>query len=179
MSKSNLQGFNYDKDKVIDIYREVEKNGDLINNIVDGILKKYCEELDNYVKFINSVLEDTDNPPSSEELDDFVMQLPTYMYFAGQGQEALGIRDDISQAYKKEVYSNAYNVAEGTVGEKNAIASLESQQEEIVSIAYQRAYKKMKHRMDMAQEILQSIKKVMSRRMAEQHTTNTTSGGTR
>lgn len=154
--------------KIKDIRLRVEDNSKLIDEIVDGIIKPYCKDLDNYVHFIADCLKDGENPPKDAELDDFCMNLSTYIYFAGGMCEQLGIRDDISKALWKEVYNTSRNnVDKGTVSDKDSLAELAAQQEQLTNICYSRAYKTMKAKVDNAQELLQSCKKVLSRRMQE------------
>ena len=140
--------------------------------IVNDIIAPYCRDLDKYVEFIKDCLKDGENPPTNEELDDFCMNLSTYIYFAGGTCEYLGIRDDIAKAVYKEMYHTARaNQSSGTVADKDSLAELASQEEYIVSAAYNRAYKIMKSKVDNAQELLSSCKKVLTRRISEFETT--------
>lgn len=154
------------------IQENIESNADALDNIVNEIIAPYCRDLDKYVSFIKDCLKDGENPPTNEELDDFCMNLSTYIYFAGGTCEYLGIRDDIAKAVYKEMYHTARaNQSSGTVADKDSLAELASQEEFIVSAAYNRAYKIMKSKVDNAQELLSSCKKVLSRRISEQELT--------
>lgn len=155
-------------DKVKEVQLHVERNSKTINDIVNDIIQPYCKDLDNYVVFIKECLEDGQNPPTDAELDDFCMNLSTYIYFAGGMVEQLGIRDDIAKAVYKETYHTARSEQDkGTVADKDSIAELNSQQELLTSICYTRAWKTMKAKVENAQELLQSCKKVLTRRMSE------------
>ena len=159
-------------DKVKSIRLHVEDNSDKINDIVYDIIQPYCEQLDKYVDFISSVLKDGENPPTDSELDDFCLNLATCIYFACGMCEQLGIKDDISKAIYKEVYhASRNNVDKGTVADKDSLAELASQQEYLTNVCYSRAYKIMKAKVENAQELLSSIKKVLSHRMQEQELT--------
>lgn len=159
-------------DSVLDIKDYVEEKSKVIDTIVEGIINPYCKDLDNYVVFIADCLNDGNNPPTDAELDDFCLNLSTYIYFAGGMCEQLGIRDDISKAVWKEMYhSKRSKLESGTVADKDSLAELESQQEQIVNVCYSRAYKTLKAKIAAAQELLQSCKKVVSRRMQEQELT--------
>lgn len=150
------------------IQENIESNAGALDRIVDEIISPYCRDLDKYVRFIKDCLKDGENPPTNEELDDFCMNLSTYIYFAGGTCEYLGIRDDIAKAVYKEMYHTARaNQSSGTVADKDSLAELASQEEYIVSAAYNRAYRCMKTKVENAQELLQSCKKVLSRRMQE------------
>lgn len=159
-------------DKVKDIQLHVEDTSKTINDIVDSIIKPYSKDLDEYVRFIKDCLADGQNPPTDAELEDFCMNLSTYIYFASGMTEQLGIRDDIARAVYKETYHNIRQEQDkGTVADKDSIAELNSQQELLTSICYTRAWKTMKAKVESAQELLQSCKKVLSRRMTEMELT--------
>ena len=154
------------------IQENIESNAGALDRIVDEIIAPYCRDLDKYVRFIKDCLKDGENPPTNEELDDFCMNLSTYIYFAGGTCEYLGIRDDIAKAVYKEMYHTARaSQSSGTVADKDSLAELASQEEYIVSAAYNRAYKIMKSKVDNAQELLSSCKKVLTRRISEFETT--------
>lgn len=159
-------------DKVKDIRLHVESNSKTIDEIVNDIIQPYCKDLDKYVRFIADCLKDGENPPTDAELDDFCLNLSTYIYFAGGMCEQLGIRDDISRAVWKEMYhASRSSLERGTVADKDSLAELNSQQEQITNICYNRAYKALKAKISAAQELLQSCKKVIGRRMQEQELT--------
>ena len=154
------------------IKNKIEKNSETIDKIVDDIIKPYCKDLDKYIRFIRNCLKDGENPPTTEELDDWCLNLSTFIYFAGGLCERLGIRDDIGKAVYKEMYhSQRASIDKGTVADKDSLAELASQEEAITSACYTRAYKTMKSKVENAQELLQSCKKVLSRRMQEQELT--------
>ena len=161
-----------DEDSLTKIQENIESNASALDRIVDEIISPYCRDLDKYVRFIKDCLKDGENPPTNEELDDFCMNLSTYIYFAGGTCEYLGIRDDIAKAVYKEMYHTARASQDtGTVADKDSLAELASQEEYIVSAAYNRAYKIMKSKVDNAQELLSSCKKVLTRRISEFETT--------
>lgn len=150
----------------------VEEGSKQIDRIVEGIIEPYCRDLDRYVRFIADCLKDGENPPTTQELEDFCMNLSTYIYFAGGMCENLGIRDDIAKAVYKEVYNaSRSSLQKGTVADKDSLAALNSQEEALISTAYTRSYKIMKSKVENAQEILQSCKKVLSHRMQEMELT--------
>ena len=157
-----------DKEKINKIQHEVEDDSEQINEIVNSIIQPYCKDLDNYVGFIKDVLKDGENPPTAQELDDFCMNLSVYIYYASGMQEQLGIKDDIARAVYNEMYHNTRNnLDKGTISDKDSIAQLESQQEYLTSVCYKRAYSIMKAKVSAAQEILSSIKKIITRRIQE------------
>ena len=164
-------------EQINQLEERVEHNSKQIDEIVNGIIKPYCKDLDRYVSFIGECLKDGENPPTTQELEDFCLNLSTYIYFAGGMTEYLGVRDDIAKAVYREMYNASRNsLSKGTVADKDSIATLQSQEEAIVSAAYTRAYKIMKSKVENAQELLQSCKKVLSHRMQQEELTNMQGG---
>lgn len=162
---------NLDANKVSSIRLHVENNSAVVDSIVNDIITPYCKGLDKYVRFIADCLKDGEKPPTIGELEDFCMNLSTHIYFASGMCEQLGIRDDISKAVYKETYNTARDDAKGTVQDKTAQAELQSQQEQLTNICFNRAYKTMKSKVDAAQELLSSCKKVLTNRMSERDLT--------
>lgn len=162
----------FDTKEVEAIKKRVDADAKLLTDVIYSIIKPYCEGLDEYVRFITDILHDKDNPPTTEELEDFCMHLSTDIYWASSQCEHLGLKDDISRAVYKEMYNTARdNESGGTVVDKNVIAELASQQEYLTNVCYSRAYKTMKAKVEAAQELLSSCKKVLSHRMQEEELT--------
>ena len=156
-----------DKEVANEVIKKVENNSVLIEEIVNKLVSSYCSQLDEYVKMIDNVLKDEAKPLTDYELDDICISLPTLLYFTAQGQETLGIREDVAKAIKMEIFNNNFDAATGTIADKTAIAELASQSETIIYIAYNRAYKQIKSRLEIGNELLQSVKKVINRRTEE------------
>lgn len=163
----------FDKTAVGRVKSKVEKDSEVINKVVEAIISPYCKDLDNYVTFIKDCLKDGEHPPTDSELEDFCLNLASYIYFAGGMCEQLGIKDDISRALYKETYNKARSSQnEGTVADKDSLAELYAQQEHLTNICYNRAFKTLKAKIENSQELLSSCKKVLTRRMQEYNLTN-------
>ena len=146
----------------------VEEHSKVITDLVYDIVDKYTKDLDLFVDKVKNGLEDKDNPLTTNELNNICMRLATYIYFASAMTEQLGIKDDISKALYKETYNNNRNLLEkGTVADKNTQAELNSQKEYLVNVIYSRSFRMVKAKVDSAQELLSSIKKVLTLRINE------------
>lgn len=168
MSKSELLAEEIETKKIELLQDRINNNSKLINDLTNKLVADYCKQLDSYVKYIQEVINDTKHPPTAEELDDMVIQLPVLLYFCGEAQENLGIKNDVAKAVKMEKYNEIYNeLQKGTISDKTSKAELAVQSEEITRIIYDRAYKIVREKMTAAYELLSSIKKVVSRRLAE------------
>lgn len=159
-------------EEIENICNKVDLNSAQIEEIVNDIIEPYCKDLDKYVDFIKGILADGEHPATAQELDDFCVNLSVYIYYASGMQEQLGIKDDIAKAVYKEMYHSARDsIDKGTVADKDSLAELASQQEYLTSVCYKRAYSIVKAKVSAAQEILSSVKKIISRRMSEQELT--------
>lgn len=159
--------------RISDIRERVELDSKELDSIVDAITRPYTKEMDDYVAWIKKAVTDYANPPTTQELDEFIMNLPVFIYTASGMQEQLGIKNDIAKAIYNEMYHSARdNIDKGTVADKNSLAELASQEEAIVSTVYKRSYAIVKAKVASAQELLSSIKKVVSRRMQEYEITH-------
>lgn len=166
MAKENYKALTENIDfEALNSFKDKVSNQSLnINTMVDNIVKDYCQPLDDLMKDINELLNDSVRP-SDEELDAWSCKLASCLYFVGEGVETIGVKQDVAKAYKMEKYNNAYDSADGTIADKTAFAELKSQEEYLVHIIYTRAYKKASQKLELGNEMLSSIKKVISRRM--------------
>lgn len=167
MSRNDYALEHIEKDKVNSALDRINRNSALLDDVVNDLVSKYCKDLDELMLEARAVIEDKDAPITNDELDSFIMRLSTTLYFTGEAQETLGIREDVAKAVERDVYNKAHKEASGTVSDKDATAQIASQQEFVTLSAISRAYKKIKSRMECGMELLSSFKKVISRRMAE------------
>lgn len=146
---------------------QIDMDAAELDDIVNRLVTQCCKELDDYVSYVKELLDDERNPISDSELDDFILTIPTLLYFVGAAQENLGIREDVAKMIEAQKYHEALIETSGTVANKQAMAKLATQDNTMVVIVYQRATKQIKSRIDAAYEVLQSAKKVLSRRISE------------
>jgi hypothetical protein len=148
------------------IKTKVEENSAVIDQIVDSLVRKYSRDLDDYVTKVKALL-DKYEELSDQEIEDIVLRIPVFMYFSVTGLEALGIEGDNARIVKMEAFNRAFLEAEGTIQDKKNTAEQQTYAEHLVEIAFDRAYKKLKKQIDMAEHIFSGAKKVLSKRMLE------------
>ena len=159
------------KELVTSIVNDIE-----IDNLVNDITKDICKELDEYVATVYDVLHNpNDEQLSDVELDNIILKLPCMMYFVGEKQEQLGLRDDILKYANKEEYAKIMQ-REGKKVDNEMMANIELRQKQVISSIITRSYKQISVKMDMALELLQSAKKVATRRMALMELENSSEG---
>lgn len=153
------------------IMNKVDNTSNIIKEISDKLVENCCGELDTIMNELHNLL-GSSKELSTDTIQNYILYLANTLYFVGSAQEDLGIKEDTCKAIRQEVYSRAREEATGTVADKTAKAELISQQETIVLNIYSRAYKKVKLRMDAGYEMLNSLKKVMNKRITEMELSN-------
>lgn len=155
------------KDDIDNILNGTDENSVYVQSIVDNLVTECCASLDNYVDYVVNIMNNTDYPLTGIELDDIIMTIPAILYSVGTCQEKLGIKKDVSETTRKQMYNKIILETSGTATEKKSAAELKLFNEELVTVLYDRAYNIIKSKVAFATELLQSAKKVVSRRMAE------------
>lgn len=158
---------NVDIEQVHKNNERVESLTVVVREMVKKIVDEACKELDTYMSIIEDILCDTDTPVSDRELEDFTLNLPSLLYLVSSRREELRIKEDVAKAVHKDVYNRVREKAQGTVADKDTAADLASQSEAITLIVLQRAGSTIKTREEAAWEMLNSVKKVLTRRVAE------------
>lgn len=159
-SKIDMDSVSQNNERVENLTKEVR---DMVKTIVD----EACSDLDKYMKQIEEILCDSEQPVSDDELEDFTLNLPSLLYLVSSRREELRIKEDVAKAIYKDVYNRVREKAQGTVADKDTAADLASQSEAITVIVLQRAGSTIKTREEAAWEMLNSVKKVLTRRTAE------------
>ena len=159
------------RDKTINsIMKRVDNTSEIVKEISDKLVKEYCEDLDYLMTQIKELL--NMDMLVDNVLETCILDLANTLYFTGSAQEDLGIKEDTCKAIRTEIYNKTYENLQGTVAQKNALSELATQQETIVLNIYSRAYKKVKLRMEAGYEMLNSLKKVMNKRISEMELSN-------
>lgn len=153
------------------IMQNVDSMSDTIKELSDNLVRQYCKDLNILMLTIQGFIKA--NNITDEFLEKSILDLANILYFTGSAQEDLGIKEDICKSIRQEVYSKAREQATGkTVADRTAQAELIVQAETMTLAIYSRAYKKVKLRMDAGYEMLNSLKKVMNKRIAEMELSN-------
>ena len=85
---------------------------------------------------------------------------------------------DSSSAIRKEKYDNLYILAAGkTIPDKQAETRKLVMNEEVIENAYKRAYKKVQLKLEQADKVLASLKRIQTWQLAELETQSNNSKG--
>lgn len=142
------------------------ENSKIIEDIVFDIVKQYTEPLDNIMRTCRTIFNSNDTI-SNQELEDLLSQLPTTLYFVNEGQERIGLKQDVAEMVKKEKYNIARDKATGTIADKNNTAEGATLNEALNQVIYQRSYKMIRSKVEMGQEMINSLKRIFDARMMD------------
>lgn len=166
---------NIDTEKMVQLLEQTEQNVEYFNKVTKQVADAYSTELDSLIRDFRQKQQQYDSLPI-DYIEKLYMELSGILYFMGDQLEQLGIHNDMSKAAKQEIYNKAYlsnqvkdtdKRNKTTVAENVAVAEQESQYETIVNSIYDRAYKILKYKIDAGFEVLNTLRKVISRRMQE------------
>lgn len=170
--REGLKKINESPKSTSTVMMRVDDLSDTIKKLSDRLVKYYCGELDSEIKSIRNIL-DNSRTLSDSELEFEILSIANLLYFVGSAQENLGIKEDICKSIRQEVYSEARMNATGkTIADKTDLAERMAQMETITLSIYSRAYKKVKLKVEAGYEMLNSLKKIMNKRIAEMELSN-------
>jgi len=132
--------------------------------IVHRIVDEKTKDVTSIIHKIRTLLKDETTELSDLEIDDILLQLPIVLYDSMEEQEFIGLELDMANQVHKEAYSEAYKLARGTIPERQSIADLKTRAEQLEKILFDRSYKMIKQKFEMAIETLNAVKKVQAAR---------------
>lgn len=163
-----------EKEKLNGIIATTEDNLSYYISISEKLVKEYTSDFDELMQDLKEDL--VDGEPTDAVIEKYVLELNNMLYFLGEKLEGVGIRDDLSRMASKEVFNNKYLESrekdaerknKTTVPELTAIAEDASKYEAILNSIYSRVYKQIKLKMDAGYDMVNTLRKVISRRMQE------------
>lgn len=131
---------------------------------IRSIVDSKTSEVSSIIHSIRAMLKDNTTELTDLEIDDILLQLPIVLYDSMEEQEIVGMESDLANQVYKEAQSQAYRLARGTINDKNAVADIETRTQQLEKILYDRSYKIIKQKFEMAVETLNAVKKVQAAR---------------
>jgi hypothetical protein len=153
------------KDRILELTGRIDTNSSQIKEISNMLLKPYVDSIDAFMTGVLDRVRDKNNPPDIDELNSFILQIPSELYFTSEGVISLSIKEDVAKAIRNELYNEAHLEARGTVDTKKSIAELEVLEETIIQSAYTRANQQLKLKIELATEVLNSCKASFKREL--------------
>lgn len=150
-----------------EVNTDINDHAKAVNKLVLDIVNKITGQLDEVVAEIRERLINEVETVATELLEIYALRISTELYYMGQSQEYLGLRADVSKAVYKEQFNFHYQRIDGTINDKTAYSEAHSMTEYLAMSVSERAYKRLKIKIENAYELLGTIKKILSRRIAE------------
>ncbi len=135
-----------------------------MEKVIRSIVESKTKDISIIIHKIQMLLKDNTQELTDAEIDDILLQLPIVLYDSMEEQEIVGMQSDMANQVYKQAQSEAYKMARGTISDKNAAADIQTRQEQLEKILFDRSYKIIKQKFEMALETLNAVKKVQSSR---------------
>ena len=165
-----------DKDKIKEVSDNIDENVNYFNEIIDSIVKENTQDLDIILMKIDTYIVKVDNP-SAEVIEKAFLELTNYLYFMQEKVEKLNIYDSLSKISYKDTFNERY-MNPKLLKEKPTVAELTSYAErctiyeQSMNEVYNKAYRIVKSKVDSAQVMVQTLSKVLSKRMSDSQLSN-------
>lgn len=157
----------YQLKKTTDDFRvDCERNAQYIDKIVDDLVNTYSKELDTLMETVKTMLY-SDEDWTTTEFESVALKLPCLLYYVATYQEKVGIRADLSKLLNAEKYNRVYQKTQGSIPDRKIAADLETQAEAMITSATNHAYKILQGKVQVAFEMLNSVKKILNARTTE------------
>ena len=176
---------NLDRDKLNEKFNNTDDNVMAFQDICVKVVEYYSNDLDDLMSKIKQDVVEVDEVDTNT-IERYFLRLTNHLYFMGVQVETLGVYDDLSEISAKEEYNTTFIESQGvapsdvkskmTVAERQALAEESAKYGFTVNSIYNRAYKIIKFKIESAQEMVKTLSKVLSKRMAEMQLDMTNKG---
>ena len=130
--------------------------------------------LDDLITYINKC--QIEKELTNEEIQNFIIQLPLHIYSIISECELVGLKGDLAKIQKNVMYAKVFTELSGTVESRKNEAIFSTEQEQRATAICDSVYKIIEKKINMAYELLNSLKKVMNMRIAELQVVNVDGG---
>ena len=154
---------------IIDKYALVRTSAGRAEEVIDVIVQRYANDLDEFVSnaetYLNAVRDSDTQSFDDGTLQRMVMRLPILLYRVCEGLDRASIDSDVSKAAVEAVRSQNYlDAPEGTIPERKAYADLKTLDESAIVDLTKHVHSRLKGKIEAANSLFDAIRKVMSAR---------------
>lgn len=146
--------------------------------ITEKIIQENSADLDSLMADLKEAVTQ-EEAASTDTIERYYAELSNLLYFMADRLERLSVFRDMSKAKNKEAYNKAYlsfssekdekGKSVRTVNENTALAETESQYDSTVNLIYSSVYDAVKLKVDMAQEMVNTLKNILKKRINESY----------
>lgn len=130
-------------------------------------VNELTKELDTLIDQMHTKVLDDEYQCSDKELEKLIIRLPILIYELNNVLMKAGIREDLSKIIKQTNYNQAFSIQEGTIADKKSGAELAVKEEQLLETTWKRSVKIISQKMDIANDLLSSCKKIFSKKIEE------------
>ena len=163
----------------------INENVNDFNKITEQVIKEQSADLDELMDAIHYAVT-REEAASTDAIERYYAELTSLVYYMAERIEKLNVFKDISKASAKEAYNKAYiaycaekdekGKSIRTVNENTALAESKSQYELVLQSIYGNAYDALKLKLDLALEMVSTLKHILKRRMNEEYSNSLLNG---
>ena len=102
-----------------------------------------------------------------DEILELLVSLPAELYYLNTETEFAALKEDVIKIIRNEKYNKSRATAKGTVQDKNNEAELAVLEEDLQKAIYGRVVKMLKGKIDMAYEMINSLKRLCDSKSKE------------
>lgn len=156
----------------------LDEDSRVFNEMVDKVVREYSSDLDGLMEDLKDAVTQSE-AIATESVERYYAELSNMVYFMVDRLEKLNVFSDLSKAKMKEAYNKIYLQVSSekdekgksirTVNENTALAEDGSKYESIMNTVYDHAYKLLKNKVDMAMEMISTLKNILKRRSQEDY----------
>lgn len=147
--------------------KELDDDYKVIQDVINNTVLEYTKNIDSLLTNIRNAINDVKYPITNEDLEQITLKLPVELFYLNTAVETAGIKLDLSNQLKESLYNTYYNEISGTAKERDIYATEKLEENNLVNSIYKRVYNILRNKIDSAYELLSSVKKVLTKRMAE------------
>lgn len=140
---------------------------EIIGTTIINRINDLTKELDELMDIMHKKINKDDYEISDKELEKLIIRLPILIYELNNTLMKVGIKEDLSKIIKQTNYNEAFIIQEGTIADKKSGAELAIKEETLLETTWKRSVKIISQKMDIAQELLSSCKKILGKRIEE------------
>lgn len=166
-----------DEKKFNEVRTTVDEDVSYLDTIIDEVVNKYTSSLDTLMENINKEIIEDDHP-AINTIEKYFMSLTSALYSMADKVEKLGVYDSISKSKFSETYNMKYlehqhsndddpKGKKPTVAESTAVSENAAIYDKTINDMYNKSYKIIKAKIDAANNMVNTLSKVMSHRMQE------------
>ena len=137
----------------------------IVGTTIINSINNLTQELDTLINIMHNKIKKDEYEITDKELEKLIIRLPILIYDLNNTLMKVGIKEDLSKIIKQTNYNEAFVIQEGTIADKKSGAELAIKEEALLETTWKRSVKIISQKIDIAQELLSSCKKLLTKRM--------------